>query len=66
MMLADDNSIGSKFSIALKETSILDGQQVVVGRVVKGLDVLTKLEQFGSRFGRPKKIISMEICEIFK
>lgn len=51
MLLEDDGSISSKFTITLKTASILDERRVVIGRIVKGLEVLTALENFGSRFG---------------
>jgi peptidylprolyl isomerase len=65
-MLEVDGSVGTKFSITLKKTPIFDGGRFVIGRIVKGLDVLAALEQFGTRFGCPKKEVFIENCGLLK
>ncbi|CRK94696.1 CLUMA_CG008196, isoform A [Clunio marinus] len=59
------NSISFKFSISLKESETPEGSQIVIGRVVKGLDVLRALNSFGTSFGVPRKQIFIEDCGCF-
>ncbi|TRY86894.1 hypothetical protein DNTS_009018 [Danionella cerebrum] len=59
---------GSKFvdeNFRLKHTGpgiLLDGRHVVFGSVKDGLDVVRKVEAFGSRSGRTAKRISITDC----
>ncbi|MCR5162606.1 MAG: peptidylprolyl isomerase, partial [Thermoguttaceae bacterium] len=41
----DPNSAGSQFYISFLPTQFLDGQYTVFGRVVEGLDTLSKIER---------------------
>lgn len=68
LLLQDDGSISTKFRIIAKKMLMLhDVPQIVVGRVVKGLDVLTAVEsRFGSRFGLPKREIFIKNCGSMK
>lgn len=44
----------------------LDGKHVVFGQVIKGLDVLRKMEACGSSTGKPSKNVKIDDCgEIF-
>eukprot|EP00927_Polykrikos_kofoidii_P041044 TRINITY_DN34974_c0_g2_i1.p1 TRINITY_DN34974_c0_g2~~TRINITY_DN34974_c0_g2_i1.p1 ORF type:complete len:450 (-),score=101.35 TRINITY_DN34974_c0_g2_i1:224-1507(-) len=43
----------SQFFFTSKESPKFDGKHVVFGRVIAGLDILSKLESIGSQSGRP-------------
>jgi len=43
---------GSQFFITFKATPHLDGRHTVFGEVVEGLEVLQKIEKYGSRSGK--------------
>jgi peptidylprolyl isomerase len=66
LLLDDTGSIVSNFSITLKKNAIFESQQIVIGRVVKGLDVLAALNFFGTRYGLPKKAIYIGNCGVLK
>lgn len=54
----------TKFSISLKQTTKVDKNQLVIGRVVKGMDVLKAIECFGSPGGPPVKEILVNNCRV--
>jgi peptidylprolyl isomerase len=66
LLLDHTGSTVSNFAISLKKNAIFESQQVVIGRVVKGLDVLAALNFFGTRYGLPKKAIYIENCGVLK
>uniref|UniRef100_A0AAY5KWH8 Peptidyl-prolyl cis-trans isomerase n=1 Tax=Esox lucius TaxID=8010 RepID=A0AAY5KWH8_ESOLU len=62
MANAGPNTNGSQFLICTEKNEWLDGKHVVFGSVKKGLDVVRRVEQFGSRFGHPYKRITITDC----
>jgi len=55
---------GSQFFITTTKTSWLDGKHVVFGEVMEGLDVVTKIESFGSQSGTPSAVITIADCGV--
>jgi peptidyl-prolyl isomerase F (cyclophilin D) len=62
MANAGPNTNGSQFFITLVKTEWLDGKHVVFGKVVEGLNVVQKIETYGSRSGQTSKKIVIENC----
>ncbi|KAJ1742277.1 hypothetical protein LPJ78_002738 [Coemansia sp. RSA 989] len=62
MANAGPNTNGSQFFITTVKTAWLDGKHVVFGSVTKGMDVVQKIEGFGSQTGKTAKPITIVDC----
>jgi peptidylprolyl isomerase len=62
MANAGPNTNGSQFFICTAATPHLDGKHVVFGQVVKGYDVVKKMEAVGSRSGKTSAKVTISDC----
>lgn len=62
MANAGPNTNGSQFFICTVKTEWLDGRHVVFGSIVEGMDIIKKVESFGSRSGKTSAKIVVEDC----
>ena len=62
MANAGKNTNGSQFFITTVPTPHLNGKHVIFGRVVEGMDIVTKIESFGSQSGKTKSVIKIRDC----
>ncbi|PRW56328.1 cyclophilin [Chlorella sorokiniana] len=62
MANAGPNTNGSQFFLCTVATPWLDGKHVVFGNVVEGLDVVKKVESYGSQSGKTSQTITIADC----
>ncbi|MEQ2301009.1 hypothetical protein AMECASPLE_031663 [Ameca splendens] len=62
MANAGPNTNGSQFFICTEKTTWLDGKHVVFGSVVEGLEVVKKLEEYGSSGGKTSAKLVIANC----
>merc|ERR1719456_1363091 len=56
------NTNGSQFFLCTAKTGWLDGKHVVFGKVTEGMDVVQKIESYGSNSGKTSKKILVSNC----
>lgn len=56
------NTNNSQFFISFLPTNWLDGKHVVFGLITSGLDILKKIEKFGTKGGKPTERITITAC----
>jgi len=62
MANAGKNTNGSQFFLCTNATSWLNGKHVVFGSVTEGMDVVSKIEEYGTQSGKTKAQIVIANC----
>ncbi|ESP03333.1 hypothetical protein LOTGIDRAFT_205061 [Lottia gigantea] len=56
------NTNGSQFFLTTEKTDWLDGKHVVFGQVIEGMNVVRKMETFGTKGGNPTERVTISQC----
>jgi len=64
MANAGPNTNGSQFFICTAQTPWLNGKHVVFGRVTKGLELVKRVEAYGTQSGKPKGTVTIQDCGV--
>ncbi|MFS7932572.1 putative peptidylprolyl isomerase [Helianthus anomalus] len=56
------NTIGCRFCITFKPLPYLNGRCVVFGKVIKGMEIVQKMDQFGTSEGTPSGLVQITNC----
>jgi len=62
MANAGPNTNGSQFFLCTVKTEWLDGKHVVFGRVINGMDIVKKVESYGTQSGKTTQAIQIADC----
>ena len=62
MANAGPNTNGSQFFICTAQTPWLNGKHCVFGKVTKGIELVQKIESYGSEVGRPSAEVTIADC----
>ncbi|KAK6468521.1 peptidyl-prolyl cis-trans isomerase-like [Huso huso] len=65
MANAGPNTNGSQFFVCTAKTAWLDGKHVVFGQVVEGMDIIKKVEGYGSSSGKTSRKVTVVDCGQF-
>ena len=62
MANAGPNTNGSQFFVCTAQTPWLNGKHCVFGKVTKGIELIQKIESYGSEMGRPSAEVTIADC----
>ncbi|XP_076291288.1 uncharacterized protein LOC143214304 [Lasioglossum baleicum] len=60
----DEDKNDSKFNLTFRRLETMNGKHVVFGKVISGLSNIYKIEEFGTKTGKPIKAIVISNCGI--